>query len=247
KKNMHDVSKAINILDPTEGIDKKICGTAWVSSSSSGTQNKETAEKCFNGSTTNDKPTGFSKLSDMFKTDEDNKNTYPGDATSNMGNHTSSKISKDVSGLNIDQKRIVSSAFSKALEGAEMVEIPHNVSNILIMKEDAIDKKICKEYHTGHDTETTSETAGKCGGLKNSATSGSFKQLSHMFEGAGSSSNENTTKLHYIDDKNKKMGEHTSATISKDVSALGREEKWAPMCELGCFAYDNFLYWHLSF
>lgn len=132
KKNMHDVSQAINRLDVPNTIDTKICGGDWVKESDMPTKGKETAEKCFNGNRTQNNKPVFTKLSDMFKVDTTNGNSYPGDATNKMGEHTSAKISKDVSNLNRDQKGVVSSAFAKAHEGAEIVEI-RSISTTSVM------------------------------------------------------------------------------------------------------------------
>ncbi|MEH0831083.1 hypothetical protein [Anaplasma bovis] len=103
----------------------------------------------------------------------------------------------------------------------------HEVSkafNGLDPSNDAIDKRICTAYNAKNSTEAATEVAGKCGGIKNGASGNTnFKQLSHMFEGVGS---DGTDKLYYTDTKNNNMREHTSATISKDISTnLSKDQK----------------------
>ncbi|MEH0831829.1 hypothetical protein [Anaplasma bovis] len=125
---MHEVSKAINILDITSTIDGKICGAAsgadW---HHGGTHGEESPGKC--GSTINSSGSGdkssYGKLSHMFTppANKETNHTYKDTKTNKMGEHTSAKISKDIIALNREEHGVVSSAFAKALEGAEIVEI----------------------------------------------------------------------------------------------------------------------------
>ena len=135
---MHEVSKAINILDPTEGIDKKICKKGAYNFGSSSTKDQEKADKCgvagHESSHANNTGEGLSLL---FKAGTGSNPTdggnYHKDQTAKMGTITSGIISKDVSSnLDREQKGIVSSAFAKAHEGAEIVEI-RSISTTSVM------------------------------------------------------------------------------------------------------------------
>ncbi|MEH0831771.1 hypothetical protein [Anaplasma bovis] len=119
---MHEVSKAINNLDPSkDAIDKKICGDTWVVGDDSRNPGTAVDGKCSSGGIAGS--IGYTKLSDMFTGDtsgttSSHKRSYPGDETEKMEKYTSGKISKDVStNLNKDQKEVVSSAFAKAADG----------------------------------------------------------------------------------------------------------------------------------
>ncbi|MEH0831082.1 hypothetical protein [Anaplasma bovis] len=106
---MHEVSKAINVLDPTEGIDKKICGTNdWNSGAA------EADGKCNSGKGTPSSIT-TKAFSGMFKADSSN-NLYPEDKEKQMSEYpkTSAKIATDITALNRNQHGVVSSAFAKA-------------------------------------------------------------------------------------------------------------------------------------
>ena len=118
---MHDVSKAINILDPTKTIDAKICktGTGSVTSISSTPESAVSGGKCASHDTaaSSGRALGLEKL-----TGTDNSITgFEGTVTMSVLPKTSTQIVQDVSSLNKDQKGVVSSAFAKALEGVEIV------------------------------------------------------------------------------------------------------------------------------
>ncbi|MEH0831804.1 hypothetical protein, partial [Anaplasma bovis] len=126
---MHDVSKAINNIDPSGATDRGICKKNWVSGSGSSSYSSETDGKCNSPAQKASMESTFDKLSDMFDYARGTSNSitrkYPDDADTKMSEYpkTSATISKDVSTLNREQHGVVSSAFAKAHEGAEIVEI----------------------------------------------------------------------------------------------------------------------------
>ena len=100
---MHDVSNAINSLDPGKGtIDKLIC--------------KDQTTKCKKVSDdSSDISTNF-QLSRVFT-----ETAYTSKETENFPKHNADIVAKDIStNLNRDQHGVVSSAFAKAHEGAEI-------------------------------------------------------------------------------------------------------------------------------
>ena len=126
---MHEVSKAINNLDPHKGaIDGRICGAGKHVGHDSAPA--EASGKCvgYYGSSHSNDASKYKQLSHMFEKPTDGGGAIQplymkdeSEKVKKMQQHTSETISRDVSALNKDQKGIVSSAFAKAHEGAEIV------------------------------------------------------------------------------------------------------------------------------
>ncbi|MEH0831796.1 hypothetical protein [Anaplasma bovis] len=148
---MHEVSKAINNLDPGYSIDKKICyGTG------SATTNGTDADGKCNGNgisssnnaagEANSSSSGADKAGLWLITSSKNTATGLASDTDKLSGvpYTAKKITQDISKLTKDQHGVVSSAFAKAHEGAV---VHHNCSNILDPSKEAIDKNICKKTH----------------------------------------------------------------------------------------------------
>ncbi|MEH0831687.1 hypothetical protein [Anaplasma bovis] len=105
---MHEVSKAINILDPNRDIDAKICKAR--SNDASSSEGNLSTDKC-----ASDSSSGFSSKMGLenftsttnqahnFKTDNDKMSNVP---------KSTNQLVKDVSGLDREQKGKVSSAFA---------------------------------------------------------------------------------------------------------------------------------------
>ncbi|MEH0831243.1 hypothetical protein, partial [Anaplasma bovis] len=134
-KGLYDVKEEINSLDPgrdssTSAIKKKICGTGAYqgSSGASGGELHETKGKCgesksgvYSSSTDGDWDVLWASLQN---TTSHKGGNYERESTAKkIGKETSEKISQDIRGLTREQHGVVSSAFAKAHEGAEIVEI----------------------------------------------------------------------------------------------------------------------------
>ncbi|MEH0831770.1 hypothetical protein R4I06_04235 [Anaplasma bovis] len=125
---MHEVSKAINILDNPNTIDSKICKDGAYSHTGSNDVEVTEEGKCGLGqssSGTSRTKGGLARLWTDNTGDSSGGGGYGKDSITDkmMGKRTSMTISKDVSDLTRTEKGVVSSAFAKAHEGAEIVEI----------------------------------------------------------------------------------------------------------------------------
>ncbi|MEH0831831.1 hypothetical protein [Anaplasma bovis] len=129
---MHDVSKAINILDPTEGIDKRICGSGKHAAKSGSAG--ETTGKCGDGQSDGGQ-TGASSnnlLSDLFS-ETTTKSNYATTKESKMGPITSGVIASDTASLTREQKGVVSSAFAKAATSSNNTDTARYTSKMYIL------------------------------------------------------------------------------------------------------------------
>ena len=124
---MYKVSQEINALDDKDAsnsIDKSICKSSTSTGAYHGHQSPgvEAEGKCGTGVSSRSAPnkTGLSALWEAGTTN-DGGGQYDKAGAANMGDKTSAKISQDIRGLTREQHGVVSSAFAKAHEGAEIV------------------------------------------------------------------------------------------------------------------------------
>ncbi|MEH0831175.1 hypothetical protein [Anaplasma bovis] len=143
QKEMWGVKEEINNLDHsksgTTAIETKICGNNSYETSASGLTDAEVEGKCgvYTASTkiskTNSTGASFSKLWEQSSSGSSIGGNYEKDSTTKkVGDKTSAKISNDISRLDREQHGVVSSAFAKAHEGAEIVDSTRYTSSMYI-------------------------------------------------------------------------------------------------------------------
>ena len=129
QKQLYAVNEAINNIATNKTIDGKICNKAYQHAGSSSSAGQEWPEMCGeqqdnSSSQAGATATGFEKLWESGGSTTSVKGGgYDKAGTKLVGEKTSAKISKDMTGTTLtrDEKGVVSSAFAKAHEGAEIV------------------------------------------------------------------------------------------------------------------------------